>query len=69
MCWCDVRPAAEKYKVPFQKRRDFLKEIVNSFVAGHRAEPADGAKEEPDQAAEPEEDAAAQEVNTPQKFS
>lgn len=48
--------------MPFQKRRDFLKEIINSFVAEHRAAAAEGDKEEPEQPAEPEEDAAAQEV-------
>ncbi|CAL8462721.1 g2254 [Coccomyxa elongata] len=56
-----LRRLSEKYKMPFQKRRDFLKEIVNSFVAEHRAAAADGDKEEPQQPAEPEEDAAAQE--------
>ncbi|BDA50815.1 probable protein DEK [Coccomyxa sp. Obi] len=59
-----LRRLSEKYKMPFQKRRDFLKEIVNSFVAKHRAAAADEAEEEPHQAAEPEQETAAQEEAT-----
>lgn len=48
--------------MPFQKRRDFLKDIINSFVAEQRAAAAGGDQAEPEPAAEPEEDAAPQEV-------
>ncbi len=54
--------AADKYGMPFQKRKEFLREVINAFVAENKATAADGDEEEPEQDAEPEEAAGAEEV-------
>ena len=53
--------AEKEYGMPFKKRKELLREVINTYVAERKAASAE-EKPQPKQDAEPEEAAAGEEV-------